>query len=174
MKIGIISDTHSKVKKASLAINTLIDDGAEFLLHAGDIVELEILELLKNSTLKYIAVYGNNDAHLAEYHNKFNLVQEPYYFKLANTNFKLMHLPLYMYADADVVVFGHTHKASFEFLGDTLFLNPGEVCARSKPMSEWAMLEVKPDEFKVTRYTKESKIQNINREIFIYTREKDE
>ena len=140
MKIGIISDTHSKVKKAAFAIDTLVKEGAEFLLHAGDIVEVETLELLRRSGLRYEAVYGNNDAHLAKFHNQFKLVQEPYYFKLANAKFKLMHLPLYMCADADIVIFGHTHKASIEFLSGTLFLNPGEVCARSKPVSEWAML----------------------------------
>ncbi|MDY0234220.1 MAG: metallophosphoesterase family protein, partial [Sulfurimonas sp.] len=63
MKIGIISDTHSKVKMAKNAINLLIESGAEFIIHAGDIVERETLELLKNSKVPYIAVYGNNDAH---------------------------------------------------------------------------------------------------------------
>lgn len=171
MKIGIISDTHTKVKKAARAINALKSDGAEFILHAGDIVETEVLNLLHESGLRYIAVYGNNDAHLAEFHNKFNLVQEPYYFKLSNTKFKLMHLPLYMYADADVVVFGHTHKASFELVSDTLFLNPGEVCARSKPISEWAMLDIKEDKFIITRYTRQSKSEDITKELFTFMRE---
>ncbi len=174
MKIGIISDTHTKVKKAARAIDTLVKEGAEFIIHAGDIVEVEILELLHNSGIKYEAVYGNNDAHLVEFHNKFNLVQEPHYFKVADTKFKLMHLPFYMAPDADVVIFGHTHKASFEFINNTLFLNPGEVCARNKPVSEWAMLEIKESEFVVTRYTKEKKNKEIKKENFKYIRENHE
>lgn len=174
MKIGIISDTHSKVKKAKRAIEALKDEGADFIIHAGDIVEVQILEMLKNSGIRYMAVYGNNDSHLKEHHAKYNLVQEPYYFKMADTKFKLMHLPFYMLPDTDVVIFGHTHRASFEFVNNTLFLNSGEVCARNKPLSEWAMLEVKESEFIVTRYTRASKSQEIKKEEFNYAREINE
>ncbi len=171
MKIGVISDTHSKVKKAKRAIETLISDGAEFLIHAGDIVEVETLELLKNSGLKYVAVYGNNDAHLAQYHSDFNLVQEPYFFKLADTKFKLMHLPFYMSPDADVVIFGHTHNFDSDFKGNTLFLNSGEVCARSKPVSEWAMLEIDGQDLFVTHYTRVNKSEDIEKKYYKYKRE---
>lgn len=171
VKIGIISDTHTKVKKASRAIDALISDGAEFLVHAGDIVEVETLELLKKSSLRYEAVYGNNDAHLARFHDKYNLVQEPYYFKISDTTFKLMHLPFYMTPDTDIVIFGHTHTFHSEYNGSTLFLNPGEVCARNKNISEWAMLEIKDDELIVTAYTRENKSDTIEKEEFSYTRE---
>lgn len=171
MKIGVISDTHSKVKKASRALNSLISDGAEFIVHAGDIVELETLELLRDSGLRYVAVYGNNDAHLAQYHGDFNLVQEPYLFKIADTTFKLMHLPFYMSPDADVVISGHTHTFESDFKGSTLFLNSGEVCARSKPVSEWAMLEVSESEFLVTHYTRAKKSDTIQQKHYKYIRE---
>lgn len=174
MKIGIISDSHTKVKKANRAIETLKNDGAEFIIHAGDIVEVQTLESLKNSGLKYMAVYGNNDAHLAEFHSKFNLVQEPYYFKMASTKFKLMHLPFYMLPDADVVIFGHTHKFSTEFVNNTLFLNSGEICARNKPVSEWAMLEIQESEFTVTAYTRVNKSEEIQRQEFKYARQSSE
>ena len=170
MKIGVISDTHTKVKKAARAIDTLIKDGAEFMIHAGDIVEVEVLELLKNCGLRYEAVYGNNDSHLAHFHSQYNLVQEPYYFKLANAKFKLMHLPFYMAPDADIIISGHTHTFHSEFNNSTLFLNPGEVCARSKPISEWAMLEVNKEEFKVTHYTRENKSEKIKKQEFNYAR----
>ncbi|MEA3331707.1 MAG: YfcE family phosphodiesterase [Campylobacterota bacterium] len=155
MKIGIISDTHRKIKKTKNAIALLIENGAEFIIHAGDIVEVEILQMLEDSPLDYLAVYGNNDAHLVEHHDKYNLVQEPYYFKLAGLKFKLMHLPFYMKPDADVIVYGHTHYFDCEFKNGTLFLNSGEVCARKKPISECAMLEISKNEFLVTHYTKE-------------------
>jgi putative phosphoesterase len=157
LKIGIISDTHSKVKKTKKAINRLLEDGAEFFIHAGDIVEKETLDMLKSSGKKYIAVYGNNDAHLVKYQNEYNLVKEPYYFKLADTKFKLMHLPFYMNGDTEVLIYGHTHYFEAEKKGDTLFLNSGEVCARKKPVTEFMMLEVKKGEFFVTRYEKGEK-----------------
>lgn len=174
MKIGIISDSHTKIKKATRALNMLVQNGAEFIIHAGDIVQLETLELLRDSGLGYIAVYGNNDAHLAAFHSDFNLVQEPHYFKLADTKFKLMHLPFYMSPDADVIIFGHTHEYSLEHVNNTLFLNSGEVCARNKPLSEWAMLEIKESEFLVTRYTRANKSDEIKEEEFRYKRDNNE
>nr|WP_321267009.1 YfcE family phosphodiesterase [uncultured Sulfurimonas sp.] len=170
MKIGVISDTHRKVKMAKDALKHLIKEGAEFIIHAGDIVEVDTLELLKNCGLRYVAVYGNNDAHLAEFHSKYNLVQEPHYFKLADTKFKLMHMPYYMAPDADVVVFGHTHIFESDFKNSTLFLNSGEVCARNKSISEFAMLEIKEASFKVTYYTKDKKEESVKKQKFLYER----
>jgi len=157
MKIGVLSDSHSKVNKAKKALDFLIEEGAEFIIHAGDIVEVETLELLANCGKRYIAVYGNNDAHLVHYHNEYNLVQEPYYFKLADTKFKLMHLPFYMSPDAEVIIFGHTHEFEVAFKGGSLYLNPGEICARSKPLSECALLEVKANKFIVNYYIRKKK-----------------
>jgi len=166
MKIGIISDSHTKIKKAKEAIDMLIDKGAEFIIHAGDIVEKETLDILEGCGVKYVAVYGNNDSHLKQYHQNYNLVQEPHYFKLSDTKFKLMHLPYYMSSDAEVIVFGHTHNFEVEFTQNkTLYLNSGEICARNKPISECAMLEVKKDKFFLTHYEKsedEKRFQSTN------------
>ena len=172
MKIGVLSDTHSKVKKAKATLEMLINNGAEFIIHAGDVCEYETLELLKNCGKRYIAVYGNNDAHLVEFHNDYNLVQEPYYFKLADTKFKLMHLPFYMNPDVEVVIFGHTHEFHSEMKEGTLFLNPGESCARNKPISESAMLEIREDSFEVTYYTQKKKDEKFKSKSFSYKRKK--
>lgn len=170
MKIGILSDTHSKVKKAKASLDLLIENGAEFIIHAGDVCELETLELLKNCSKRYVCVYGNNDAHLVQYHNEYNLVQEPYYFKLAETTFKLMHLPFYMTPDTEVVISGHTHEFHSEFQNGTLFLNPGESCARNKSISECALLEVKPKKLKVTYFSKAKDDKTFRSKKFSYDR----
>jgi len=172
MKIGILSDTHTKVAMAKDALELLIGDGAEFIVHAGDIVEVDTLNLLKKCGLRYIAVYGNNDAHLAQYHGKYNLVQEPHYFKISDTKFKLMHMPYYMAPDTDVVIFGHTHEFESDFKNGTLFLNPGEACARNKPVSECVMLDVTETSFEVTYYTKEKKETTFKHQKFSYERVK--
>jgi hypothetical protein len=154
VKIGLLSDTHTKKGRSQKAIDHLVSQGAEFLIHAGDIVKPEILDQLKNSGVRYVAVYGNNDANLIEYHTKYNLAQEPHYFKLGGVNFKLMHLPFYMNADAEVIIFGHTHVFECDFKNRTLFLNPGEVCARDKPFSSCAMLETSDTNLTVTHYSR--------------------
>ena len=152
MKIGIISDNHKKLKKAKKALDMLIDEGAEFIIHAGDIVEPQMLEMLKNSQKKYVAVFGNNDAHLQSYQRGYNLVSEPNYFKLADKKFKLMHIPYYMSNDAEIIVFGHTHMFEAQMKNNTLYLNPGEICGRKKPLSECAMLEILANNYTVTHY----------------------
>ena len=162
MKIGILSDTHSKIKEAKKTLDFLVKNGAEFIIHAGDVCKYETLELLATCGVRYVAVYGNNDAHLVQYHNDYNLVQEPNYFKLAGVKFKLMHLPFYMTPDVDVVVFGHTHIFESEFKNNTLFLNPGEVCAREKPTTECVMLEVKDEEFIVEYFANYEKTKTFS------------
>ena len=173
MKIGVLSDTHTKVKRAKEVLAFFLENGVEFIIHAGDVGEVETLELLKNSGLRYIAVYGNNDAHLAPYHNRYNLVQEPHYFKIANTKCKLMHLPYYMSPDTEIVLFGHTHQFAIEFTqSGTLFLNPGEACARNKALIECAILDISQSEFHVTYASKEPKEEEFNRQEFVYKRVK--
>ncbi len=164
MKIGILSDTHSKVEEAKKTLNFLINRGAEFIIHAGDICRYETLELLDTCGVRYVGVYGNNDAHLVQYDNEYNLVKEPNYFKIANTKFKLMHLPFYMSPDAEIVIFGHTHKFACEFNNGTLFLNPGEVCAREKPLSECVMLKVHEDKFDIAYFGNYQEMKNFSYE----------
>ncbi len=171
MKIGILSDTHKKVDYSRQVIDHLLNEGVEFFIHAGDIGEEDVLMQLRNSGVRYVAVYGNNDSHLAEVHNHYNLVQEPHYFKLAHTKFKLMHLPFYMSADTEIVIFGHTHTFECDFKKGTLFLNPGEVCARSKPISECAMLEITDENFNVTHYARPLKKTKFKAQHFSFERE---
>ncbi len=171
MKIGVLSDTHTKTKLAKRTISHLIDEGAEFIIHAGDICDRKVLEELSECSKRYVAVYGNNDANITQYHNQYNLVQEPYYFKLANTKFKLMHLPFYMAPDTDIVIFGHTHEFECDFKNNTLFLNPGETCARNKNLSECAMLEIVPAYFHVTYYTRPVEDKKFHSQHFSFERQ---
>ena len=162
MKIGVISDNHQKLDLLKQTLDFLVQNGAEFIIHAGDVCRYEALSLLEQTGLRYIVVYGNNDAALVKYHNDFNLVEEPYYFKLAETKFKLMHLPFYMTPDTDIVISGHTHIFACEFKNNTLFLNPGEVCAREKPLSECVMLEINNTSINVEYFTNLNSTKKFN------------
>ncbi len=155
MKIAVLSDTHTKFPLAKEAVDLLLSHGAQYIIHAGDICEYETIAYIKQTALPYIAVYGNNDAHMVQYHDEFNLHKEPYYFKIKDVKFKLMHLPYYMSPDSDVVIFGHTHIFETAKRGDTLYLNPGEVCAREKPLSECALLEITQSAFLVKYFAKD-------------------
>ena len=153
MRIGIISDTHKKLGRAKKAVDLLIDKGAEFIVHAGDIVRVELLEYLEEKKIRYVAVLGNNDFHLYDVVDKYNLVTEPYYFKLANKTWKLMHYPKYIFPlDTDIIIYGHTHDVDISFNGKNLILNPGEVCARDHGFSTCMTLDIEKNKYIVTLY----------------------
>ncbi len=132
-----------------MAIEALVLDGAEALLHAGDVGNIAILDMMLESGLPTTAVFGNNDFMLFEYQKSHPIHSEPHYFELGGLKFKMMHMPYHMSADCDVAIFGHLHKFESSKPGRTLFINPGEVCAREKGVSECAILETKEDMFLV-------------------------
>lgn len=159
LKIGVISDSHKKHKRAKRALDFLVSNGAQYIIHAGDIVSLEILHYLKSYNLPYYVVFGNNDIQLMQYAREYNINSEPYYFKIENVMFKLMHHPFYLAPDVQVIIFGHTHNFEADAKNGKLFLNPGEVCARNKPISECVMLEIEPSRYIVHRYERTLKTE---------------
>lgn len=162
IKIALVSDSHQKIDYLKDVISFLKEQGCEYLVHAGDICLEESLKILKNSGLRYLAVFGNNDKNLFEYSSKYTIKKEPYYFKIKDISFKLMHLPNYLNPDTNVVIYGHTHKFSCEYINKTLFLNSGEVCAREKPVISCAKLEINENMYIITHYFK-----NINQKEFV-------
>ncbi len=141
MKIGIISDSHYRSDLQQKAIKKLIEEGAEYILHAGDLCIEDNLIDLKESKLPYVAVFGNNDRNLYSLSQKYNIHKEPYYFKIQELKIKMMHLPLYLSPDSDIVIYGHTHKFDIEYRGNTLYINPGEVCARDTRECQAVLLD---------------------------------
>ena len=155
MKIALLSDSHHQVQYTKDAIEFLKSQGAKYLIHAGDLCLEENLKLLKESGLTYVSVFGNNDRALTSLSNKYKIENEPYHFKIEDTTFKLMHLPFYMNADSDVVIFGHTHIFEANYSNETLFINPGEICAREKPKSECVLLEINENEYIINYYSRD-------------------
>ena len=168
MKIGILSDSHLKSGYAKEVIDLLKEKDCEYLIHAGDFCCEKNLQLLKESNLKYIVVFGNNDRDLFDLASKYNIKSEPYYFKIEDLKFKLMHLPYHLTPDSNIVIFGHTHKFHCEYTNKTLFLNPGEVCAREEPIISCMQLEINENEYIITRYFRNINEENFKKEEIIY------
>lgn len=97
MIIGVISDSHRETEVAASAIEWLLARGADLLVHAGDIVASETLQLLRQSGKPYFAVLGNNDEALADLKNDFNLYDEPFCTEFAGLRLKIMHHPFYLF-----------------------------------------------------------------------------
>ncbi len=147
IKIGVLSDSHKKTTLTQQAIDHLKTKDIQYIIHAGDLEIVENLEILKNSGLPTVLVFGNNDYNLISHAHEYNIKQEPYYFKIKDFKFKLMHLPFYLTGDTDIVISGHTHMFEESFVNNTLFLNPGEVCARNKNLTECVFLEITSNEY---------------------------
>jgi predicted phosphodiesterase len=64
----------------------------------------------------------------------------------------MMHLPYYLTPDAELVIYGHTHRFASEMKGGTLYLNPGEICAREGELSECVLLERGTDRWHLRRF----------------------
>ncbi len=75
MKIGILSDSHRKTTLHKEALEYLLLQGVEYLLHAGDIMLEEHLQMLEETNLPYACVYGNNDTALISLHGKYVTIQ---------------------------------------------------------------------------------------------------
>ena len=168
MNIGILSDSHLKSDYTKDVIDFLKNEDCQYLVHAGDLCIEKNLQLLEESNLSYVAVFGNNDRSLLSLASKYNIKNEPYYFKIKDIKFKLMHLPYHMTPDCDVLIFGHTHKFECDYKNKTLFLNPGEVCAREKPLIECMKLQINENEYIITRYYRNINEENFKKEEIIY------
>src|SRR5205085_6025996 len=59
MRLGILSDTHGNLATSAAGVRALLDAGAEYLIHCGDVGSTEILELLAGHPAVF--VFGNTD-----------------------------------------------------------------------------------------------------------------
>jgi putative phosphoesterase len=138
MRVGVISDTHGLLRAE--AVEAL--HGVELILHAGDVGDAAILEVL-GGIAPVTAIRGNVDTHGA-----CALLPAVEYVTVADTHIYMLHdvggLDLDPgSAGIGVVVYGHSHKPLIERRKGVLFFNPGSAGPRrfSLPVSV-GMLEV--------------------------------
>jgi uncharacterized protein len=121
--IGLISDTHGLVRPA---VHVALA-GVEVILHAGDVGGDEVIDELE-TIAPVRAVYGNTDdsgdPRLAP-----TLLHEVNGLRIHVSHGHELGSPtpeklLARYA-ADVLVYGHTHRALVTRAGDVLVVNPG-------------------------------------------------
>jgi len=123
--IGVISDTHGLLRpEAGTALR-----GVEMILHAGDIGKPEILEEL-SKIAPVTAVRGNNDT--GDWARNIPDFQR---LEIGGISIYMLHdLKEFNYADetidADVLIFGHSHKSMIEERDGVLHLNPGSAGPR--------------------------------------------
>ncbi len=151
MKVGIISDTHVPGAAPSLPPAVFeIFRGVDLILHAGDIVELSVLDELR-AIAPVEAVAGNMDG--LEAHQKLPskkvLSLGKFSIGLIHGKYKIdiqKEMIRKEFDKVDLVVYGHSHTPFWGKVGDTLFLNPGSPTDnKHAPFHSVAILTVDED-----------------------------
>lgn len=108
----------------------------EAVLHAGDFIAPFTVPILAEVGCPVEAVFGNNDGERIGLARRFEGVgqvgERPRHIQLGGRSILLCHEPfavdeLNQKSPFDLVVYGHTHQVEVR-PGETLVLNPGEVC----------------------------------------------
>jgi putative phosphoesterase len=123
--VGIISDTHGLVRPE--AVRAL--KGSEFLIHAGDIGNPQVIEQLHEIAPTFV-VRGNNDRGAWAADLPVTQVVE-----VGELLFYVLHEISQLDVDPAVagfaaVVSGHSHQPSIQFRDGVLYLNPGSAGPR--------------------------------------------
>jgi putative phosphoesterase len=168
-RIGVLADTHCPefVDRLPERLSAVFD-GVDLIVHAGDITgqsTLADIELIAPVE----AVRGDHDAELAQlpptrhltvegrrivivHGNRSRWMEEPLTF-LWTVSLGYFHphagLPRTLrrrFPDADVIVFGHTHRPHAEVMDGVLLFNPGGV-HQWTPATAERRLEQKPGWF---------------------------
>ena len=131
MRILILSDSHSDRKKVREAVE-LMRDSISAIIHLGD-GERDMY--FDDGTLDDFQVYqvrGNcdyaselPDSQLVEIRNKRIFVTHGHNQKVKYTRI-LLEQEAKKY-NADIVLYGHTHKAVTEYVDNTYYFNPGSL-----------------------------------------------
>lgn len=121
--IGVISDTHGLVRPEVFPAL----DGVELLLHAGDVGGQSVLAELSVIAPVH-AVYGNTDAPGEPgLRASLRLRLEDLTIHVSHGHELGRPTPERLLAkyDADIVIYGHTHRPLIERSGPRLVINPG-------------------------------------------------
>ena len=148
MKVGVISDTHIPAIALSLPpVVFEIFKGVDLILHAGDIVELSVLDEL--TAIAHVeAVAGNMDG--SEVHLKLPSKKiipiGGYSVGLIHGKYRIdvqREMIMKEFSAVDLIVYGHSHTPFWGKVGDVYFLNPGSPTdKRHAPYNSVALLHI--------------------------------
>ena len=122
MLLGIIADTHGLVRIEALRAL----EGVDIILHAGDVGRRAVLDALA-AIAPVHAVCGNVDLPDGTLPAAIDRELEGVRVHVSHGHELGTPTPERLTAryDADVIVYGHTHRALVRQVGTTLVINPG-------------------------------------------------
>ena len=149
MRVAVISDTHLPRGARALPERCVeLCRGADLLLHCGDVVTLDVWEMLATLGPPLEGVYGNmDDGALRE------LLPHERVIDADGARIGMIHIPgpaagrearlSARFPGCAAIVYGHTHVPQVERVGDAWILNPGSPTERRRaPIHAMLVLEV--------------------------------
>ena len=161
--VGILSDTHDNLPLIDEAVKQLNQYGVGTVLHAGDYISPFTVAHFKPIKAKMIGVYGNNCAERGLLKKLFKEIDGDLRGFFAAVSLDEVKIALLHGHDEellnasinscsyDVVVHGHTHQVKTQQVGNTLVINPGEVCGYLTGKSTMAILDLQTRKVEVVR-----------------------
>ena len=129
MKIGVISDTHVKTFNDIPEPILIALAEVDLIVHAGDFTEMAVLDGLRNLG-EVKAVFGNMDSRELK-----RMLPPKELFEVSRKKIGLTHgsggpwgiagRVREMFTDVDIIIFGHSHEPSNQFVRGSLLFNPG-------------------------------------------------
>lgn len=153
MLIGIMSDSHDRIRGTKDALRIFSKKGVELVLHAGDMIGSGNCYAFEDLGIPIKLVYGNNDGDRVGLARDFGRVGGEYLgdfgvIDASGRKIAMLHgteEPLVGAIVAsqlyDVVVRGHNHQAEATRHGKTLLVNPGEIWGYFTGSSSAAILD---------------------------------
>ena len=151
MRLLLLADTHVPKRARDLPAQVWAEvDAADAVIHAGDWVDVTLLDALESRAHRLIGVHGNNDGHPLR-----SRLPEVARETLGGVRFAVVHetgpsggrdrrMQATYGADTDVLVFGHSHIPWDTCTADGLrLLNPGSPTDRRRqPVATYMTVEV--------------------------------
>lgn len=142
MRIAVLSDTHDSIYNLRLAIRECRQRGVSMIIHCGDLISPFMLSELDAFGGPVHLIYGNNtgDMHLISQFcgNRFPAIThhgQMGAIEAGGRRIAFQHYPeiargLAASGRFDIVCCGHNHLWRVEMIGQTLFVNPGELLGK--------------------------------------------
>jgi putative phosphoesterase len=151
MKIGVIADTHIPDRTRDIPQQIMENfKNADMIIHAGDLVNLSVLDKLQTVCKDIRAVYGNMDSDDVR-----KKLPQKQLIKVGNYNIGVMHgygnpnklmdfmAEQFKKDNVDLIIFGHSHYALNEKKGNILYFNPGSPTDKIfAPYNSYGLIEI--------------------------------
>jgi putative phosphoesterase len=166
MKICIVSDSHDRGPMLAEAIATAQAEGAEAVIHCGDLIGTNTLKASLKSQLPIHLVHGNNLGDIVSLariacssDGQFTYHGRDASITLGGKRIFMTHYPHYgngmaCTGDYDLVCCGHSHEPLIRSQAnvkgsETWLVNPGTVAGLGAPAATWILGDLDSMQFEI-------------------------